>query len=75
MHTKGIASVRSPVRNLQQYDDSVTHEKFVEAVIDSFRQEYSVNEPVICLLFLDRTSPKLTTTRFMKSRRTKKLKL
>ncbi|KAF7789355.1 hypothetical protein EIP86_000299 [Pleurotus ostreatoroseus] len=44
MHTKGIASVRSPVRNLQQYDDSVTHEKFVEAVIDSFRQEYSVYE-------------------------------
>lgn len=42
--TKGIASVRSPVRNLQQYNPSVTHEAFVAAVIDAFREEYDIQE-------------------------------
>ena len=74
MHTKGIASVRSPVRNLQQYDDSVTHEKFVEAVIDSFRQEYSIDEPVRGPSLSNRILAKITATRFMKSRRLRKLK-
>lgn len=46
MDTRGVASVRSPVRNLQQYGASVSHEKFVEAVIDSFRKEYSIDSEV-----------------------------
>ncbi|KAI9000719.1 Lipoyltransferase and lipoate-protein ligase [Trametes punicea] len=44
METRGVASVRSPVCNLQQYSPRVTHEKFVEAVIDAFRDEYGVDE-------------------------------
>ena len=46
METKGVASVRSPVRNLQQYEPSVTHEHFVRAVVESFQDEYAINEPV-----------------------------
>ncbi|KAI0091836.1 Lipoyltransferase and lipoate-protein ligase [Irpex rosettiformis] len=42
MDTKGVASVRSPVCNLQQYNPSVNHDKFVEAVIKTFREEYSL---------------------------------
>ncbi|KAE9407207.1 Lipoyltransferase and lipoate-protein ligase [Gymnopus androsaceus JB14] len=38
MQTKGVASVRSPVRNLQRFN--VTHESFVEAVVREFREEY-----------------------------------
>ncbi|CAL1700293.1 unnamed protein product [Somion occarium] len=44
METRGVASVRSPVCNLQQYEPSVSHEGFVEAVIDSFRQEYNIED-------------------------------
>ncbi|KAF8450260.1 hypothetical protein L210DRAFT_2377354 [Boletus edulis BED1] len=44
MHTKGVASVRSPVRNLLQSSASATHEGFVDAVIESFRQEYAIDE-------------------------------
>ena len=46
MRTKGVASVRSPVRNLVQSSPSVTHDAFVEAVIQSFREEYAINEEV-----------------------------
>ncbi|EMD41064.1 hypothetical protein CERSUDRAFT_111644 [Gelatoporia subvermispora B] len=46
MDTRGVASVRSPVRNLQQYNPTVTHERFVDAVVDAFRTEYNVNEKV-----------------------------
>ncbi|KAJ3788899.1 Lipoyltransferase and lipoate-protein ligase, partial [Lentinula aff. detonsa] len=42
METKGVASVRSPVRNLQQFKPTVTHEAFVDAVIHEFREEYEV---------------------------------
>ena len=46
MYTKGVASVRSPVRNLQQYNPTVTHEKFVQAVVDSFREKFNIDTPV-----------------------------
>lgn len=46
MQTKGVASVRSPVRNLQSFAPSVSHEAFVDAVISSFKDEYGVNEEV-----------------------------
>lgn len=46
MHTKGVASVRSPVRNLVQSSASVTHDAFVGAVIQSFREEYTIDEEV-----------------------------
>ncbi|KIJ69859.1 hypothetical protein HYDPIDRAFT_104496 [Hydnomerulius pinastri MD-312] len=44
MQTKGVASVRSPVRNLVQSNPSATHEAFVDAVVKSFREEYGVDE-------------------------------
>ncbi|KAI0355388.1 Lipoyltransferase and lipoate-protein ligase [Trametes cingulata] len=46
METRGVASVRSPVCNLQQYHVDVSHEKFVQAVVDAFRQEYRVDEEI-----------------------------
>ena len=46
MITKGVASVRSPVRNLQQYRQSVDHESFVCAAIASFQQEYNIHDQV-----------------------------
>ena len=50
MVTKGVASVRSPVCNLQQHDASVSHERFVRAVELAFRGEYDidVDEEVRC---------------------------
>ncbi|KAK7060237.1 hypothetical protein VNI00_001002 [Paramarasmius palmivorus] len=44
METKGVASVRSPVCNLQQFDSSVTHERFVDAVVREFSLEYGIAE-------------------------------
>ncbi|KAH9939952.1 hypothetical protein B0H21DRAFT_697910 [Amylocystis lapponica] len=44
--TKGVASVRSPVRNLQQSAPSVDHAAFVDAVVAAFRREYSVDEEI-----------------------------
>ena len=46
MVTKGVASVRSPVCNLQQYDTNITHEAFTAAVVNEFQKEYGVNEQV-----------------------------
>ncbi|TBU63239.1 Lipoyltransferase and lipoate-protein ligase [Dichomitus squalens] len=46
METRGVASVRSPVCDLQQRYGHVDHEKFVRAVIDAFRKEYDVHEEV-----------------------------
>ncbi|KAF5365842.1 hypothetical protein D9757_012807 [Collybiopsis confluens] len=43
METKGVASVRSPVRNLQQSYEEVTHDRFVQAVAKAFREEYGVD--------------------------------
>ncbi|KAI0276326.1 hypothetical protein BGY98DRAFT_986374 [Russula aff. rugulosa BPL654] len=41
-----IASIRSPVKNLQEFSPAVTHDKFVRAMIQAFREEYHVGEPV-----------------------------
>lgn len=46
MITKGVASVPSPVCNLQQYNPDVTHEGFVNAVVQEFQKNYNVHEPV-----------------------------
>lgn len=48
MVTKGVASVRSPVCNLQTHGPAVTHERFMRAVELAFREEYDidVDEPV-----------------------------
>jgi len=44
MLTKGVASVRSSVCNLQQHNPSITHEAFAEAVIKAFQEEYGIDE-------------------------------
>jgi len=44
MITKGVASVRSPVCNLAQFSKKVSHEMFVNAVVDSFKAEYGVHD-------------------------------
>ncbi|KAF4601854.1 Biotin/lipoate A/B protein ligase [Pleurotus pulmonarius] len=46
MVTRGVASVRSPVCNLQQFNTNARHETFAEAVVDEFRDEYSVHDEV-----------------------------
>jgi len=44
MIIKGVASVRSPVCNLRQWNESVSHESFSEAVVDEFRKEYGIHD-------------------------------
>ncbi|TDL29898.1 Lipoyltransferase and lipoate-protein ligase [Rickenella mellea] len=44
MVTKGVASVRSAVRNLCDFETDVTHENFVEAMVDSFNANYGQAE-------------------------------
>ncbi|KAH9961406.1 hypothetical protein BJV74DRAFT_787701 [Russula compacta] len=46
MVTRGVASVRSPVKNLQEPSPTVTHDKFVGAMVQAFREEYHIEEPV-----------------------------
>lgn len=46
MITRGVASVRSPVTNLQEFSPAVTHDKFLQAMVRAFRKEYQVEEPV-----------------------------
>ena len=46
MVTRGVASVRSPVRNLCWFNPDISHDAFVEAVVRAFREEYGVNEEV-----------------------------
>ena len=46
MVTKGVASVPSPVRNLRETSDTISHERFVEAVADQFAQKYDVSRDV-----------------------------
>lgn len=41
MNTKGVASVRSPVCNLQQHAVEISHEAFSDAVVQAFRDAYS----------------------------------
>ncbi|KIK64686.1 hypothetical protein GYMLUDRAFT_399130 [Collybiopsis luxurians FD-317 M1] len=42
METKGIASVRSPVWNLQHYHPAITLQGFVDAVVWEFLEEYGI---------------------------------
>ncbi|KAF8645496.1 hypothetical protein AX16_007781 [Volvariella volvacea WC 439] len=44
MITRGVASVKSPVCNLHQYDTSITQETFSQAVVDEFKKEYGIHE-------------------------------
>jgi len=46
MQTKGVESVRSPVRNLQHFNPQVSHERFVNAAVAAFRREYDINEEI-----------------------------
>jgi len=46
MHTKGVASVRSPVCNLRQFKPSVDHLSFVDAVVATFRKEYGIDDKI-----------------------------
>ena len=46
MVTRGVASVRSPVRNLCWFNPEVSHGAFVEAVVQVFREEYGVIDEV-----------------------------
>ncbi|KAJ7265484.1 hypothetical protein B0H12DRAFT_1262296 [Mycena haematopus] len=43
MVTAGVASVRSPVCNLQQTTPHVEHAGFMSAVVDEFRREYALD--------------------------------
>jgi hypothetical protein len=44
--TKGVDSIRSPVRNLQDFVPDVTHRKFVDAVAKEFMSRYSESNKV-----------------------------
>ncbi|KAF5388072.1 hypothetical protein D9615_000764 [Tricholomella constricta] len=45
MITRGVASVRSPVCNLQQYCRELTHDTFTNAVVLAFQNEYGITSP------------------------------
>ncbi|RDB20159.1 Lipoate-protein ligase A [Hypsizygus marmoreus] len=42
MVTKGVASVRSPVCNLQRFSDAISHDNFMNAVVHEFQKEYGL---------------------------------
>lgn len=46
MVTRGVASVRSPVCNLQDLDQSLDHDIFASAVVNEFKKEYDIHAPV-----------------------------
>jgi lipoate---protein ligase len=51
MITKGVASVRSPVCNLQQFNCEITHDSFTNAIVREFKNEYGIDTPVRMLKF------------------------
>ena len=54
MITKGVASVRSPVCNLQQFNSEITHDTFTSSVVREFQNEYGIDTAVRLLdLFPD----------------------
>jgi len=59
METKGVASVRSPVCNLQQYGKNITHDAFVNAMVDEFLKEYPTTTPRDVCFFLQTRSSSL----------------
>ncbi|KAB5596281.1 Lipoate-protein ligase A [Ceratobasidium theobromae] len=44
--TKGVESVRSPVANLVTFSPNVTHEMFVDAVVQAFQAKYYPDESI-----------------------------
>jgi len=50
--TRGVASVRSLVCNLQQYSPTTTHETFADAIVNEFRTEYRITTDVGSLLLI-----------------------
>jgi hypothetical protein len=44
MQGRGVSSVRSPVRNLQDFRPDLDHETFVSSVINSFAARFGVEE-------------------------------
>jgi lipoate-protein ligase A len=44
--TKGVPSIRSPICNLKLFDANITHDIFVDLVIEEFKKEYGINEQV-----------------------------
>jgi lipoate-protein ligase A len=60
MITKGVASVRSPVCNLQQFRPTLTHDAFADAVVCEFRKEYGIDGPVRTISYLTARVPTLT---------------
>lgn len=46
MVTKGVASVRSPVCNLQQFSSLISHDTFSDAVVNAFRENYNIDQEV-----------------------------
>ncbi|GJJ07153.1 hypothetical protein Clacol_001353 [Clathrus columnatus] len=46
MVTRGVASVRSPVHNLQMFNPSVTHDFFLQSMIAEFRRVYEINSEI-----------------------------
>lgn len=46
MITKGVASVRSPVCNLQQFSSRISHDIFTDAVVNAFRDNYNIDQEV-----------------------------
>ena len=52
MVTKGVASVRSPVCNLQQFNVNVSHGDFSDAVVKAFQDEYGVDQEVYVIIHI-----------------------
>jgi lipoate-protein ligase A len=52
MITKGVASVRSPVRNLVEFSSEFGHDSFVNSVVTSFQESYGIREEVSVLKIL-----------------------
>jgi lipoate---protein ligase len=46
MKTKGVASVRSPVCNVQRWNINIDHDAFLEAVIEEFKKQYGIDDEV-----------------------------
>ncbi len=44
IQTKSVDSVRSPVTTLRTYDPAITHERFLQAVAESFWSTFSKKE-------------------------------
>jgi len=44
MRTRGVASVRSPVCNLQQFSPIISHDTFSDAVVRAFREEFNIDQ-------------------------------